>query len=204
MGLADIHDWLLRPTPWRQIGWLALGTLACVGAFALRGAVLEMGASAEPGRTPDGRWWYTPGEARTYLDALGPRGRALYAATQLSLDVVFPLLYGGLFAALLVRLLPDGFARWLVWAPVLMVAADLGENVLLASVASGRLAASPLPVQTAACLTLLKWSLFYVLAVVLALGSVAAVTGLRTQGAAPAEAAVHRAVPGGSAAGDLP
>jgi len=73
---------------------------------------------------------------------------------------VFPLVYGALFSALLLRVYPRPIAAWLVWIPLVTVAADLLENVTLAGLAwrfDGR--ASPIA-QVAAVATAGKTVLF--------------------------------------------
>ena len=55
----------------------------------------------------DARGWYTPPEAAALfdaLDALDANARLVYAATALTIDMVFPVAYGLLFAIVLLRL----------------------------------------------------------------------------------------------------
>src|SRR5688500_16592738 len=56
--------------------------------------------------TFDGRWAYTRAEARDLLEEMGPGNRWFYAVTQLSLDLVFPVLYNAFFAVLLFIVFP--------------------------------------------------------------------------------------------------
>ena len=55
--------------------------------------------------------------------------------TELTLDLVFPLLYGALFAAPLARLATPGWRRWLIALPVGAAGADLLENFTIAYLA---------------------------------------------------------------------
>jgi|SRR5947209_13254391 len=144
---------------WARIGLLWAGCVGCVVAFDLRQHVTRLEAGRDPGPVPDSRFFYTAAEATAYLDAIGPRGRELFADTQLTLDLLFPALYGGLFVSLVARLCPLRVARCAVWLPVAAVACDLGENVLLAAAArrfDGRV--SDLAAVAAYC-TAAKWVL---------------------------------------------
>jgi hypothetical protein len=108
----------------------------------------------------DSRIWYTPAEAHTFLDRIGAAGRRLYGVTQVTLDVLFPLAYGVLLAALIVRLYDPPYARVLVMIPLLTIAADLLENTVTAFLAFRfNRQASPLA-WTAARFTAAKWLLF--------------------------------------------
>ena len=76
----------------------------------------------------DGRLYYTPEEAAELLQLLGQRGRHLYAITQITLDLVFPLAYGALLAMAIVRLYSRKWASYLILFPLVAVVADLLEN----------------------------------------------------------------------------
>jgi hypothetical protein len=130
------HDWLTREGTWPRIGLLLVGCLGCMAGFALREQVTRLGAVRDPGPGLDARYWlYSPAEARDYFAHIGAAGRGLYVSTQLTLDVLLPLFYGGLLACLIARLGPPAFARTAVGLPVGAAAADLGENMLLAYLA---------------------------------------------------------------------
>lgn len=73
----------------------------------------------------------------TILGALGPPDRRLYAWSEVTLDLLFPLAYGALLIGLLRRVAPDR-ARWAgAWrrlaplVPVVAAGADLIENAAL-------------------------------------------------------------------------
>jgi hypothetical protein len=114
----------------------------CLALFNVRSAELERHAArtASPCpldslESPDSR---TGGYDAATLDALfncwGQQGRELYAKTQVSLDLVFPLAYGLLLGLLVLNLARAGQER-LVLVPLLALSADLGENLLLAGLA---------------------------------------------------------------------
>ncbi len=84
----------------------------------------------------DSRTWYTPADAAALfeaLDRLDANARAVYATTGLTIDMVFPVAYGLLFAILLVRL----FRTPLFLLPLTTAAADVLENATVAALALG-------------------------------------------------------------------
>ncbi len=83
----------------------------------------------------DVRLWYTPDDAQNLFEQIGEHGRRLYAITQLTLDLVFPFVYGFLFLAFVVHLYPAAQGRWLALVPLAGSAADLLENATTAHLA---------------------------------------------------------------------
>jgi hypothetical protein len=79
-------------------------------------------------RPPDVRFGYTPDELETLFHDWGAGGRRLYLVTQLTLDLVFPLVYGLLFACLIVRTCDESWGRWLCLLPLALIACDYLEN----------------------------------------------------------------------------
>jgi hypothetical protein len=131
------HSWyecLSQDASWWTIA-LVLGiTLVCVGLFSGRNDALRRISNIGREKLLDGRWWYSKADAAELLDKLGARGRGLYAATAVTLDLFFPFAYGLLFGLLLVRLWPRGQA-WLLLLPLVTVIADLLENLTIAILA---------------------------------------------------------------------
>ena len=85
----------------------------------------------------DRRQWYTPDQAAAVfaeLDRLDSGARQLYALTELTLDMAFPLAYGLLFAILLSRLFEGGGRLW-VLLPLVAAAADVLENLSISYLA---------------------------------------------------------------------
>jgi hypothetical protein len=133
----------------RPVGLSVLVALVVVFRFALfepRGAELirigEGQPAADDGKRaalelgpPDGRkGGYSPPELEQYAEALSAGGRERYVETQKAYDLVFPLVYGSLFAAGLAagwgrlgRTRPR--VRWLVAVPLAAMLADYGENL---------------------------------------------------------------------------
>jgi hypothetical protein len=127
--------------------------------LALRQFVLSREAQVDPGNVPDSRLWYTAADTRDYLGQIGPSGRCLYVATLLTLDLLMPVLYGGLLGYLIASLCSVGFGRRWVWVPVGAATADIGENILLAYLAATFDGGASRLTPVAACLTAAKWVL---------------------------------------------
>jgi hypothetical protein len=111
---------------WPVVALLFVAFVICSFGFQIEAQVLGY-----DNKIPDARFWYTPAEIRDLYEHMGEHGRNVYAATAMTLDVVFPLAYGGLFAALLAHVYSRHTARVLVSIPALTVLADLVENSLL-------------------------------------------------------------------------
>jgi hypothetical protein len=129
--------------------------------FPARGQRLEA-YLAYKANVLDARLYYTPGQAYRYFSDLGSPGRQLYAVSELTLDLFYPLLYGFFLSLLLAwihpRLSPE--RRFLSLLPLLPLAgalADLGENLNITVL----LLAYPIDlywlVYLADLFTLLKW-----------------------------------------------
>jgi hypothetical protein len=79
-------------------------------------------------KSPDATICLTHQDVANYLRDIGPDGRRLYAWTECSLDLVFPFIYTGLFAGLIIRSFPKRVADWLVALPLFALVGDLSEN----------------------------------------------------------------------------
>ena len=144
-----------RCATWR-IGVAALvGVVGCVAGLAWRQARL---AGLE---LLDGRGWYTPGEAAALFDALDrldASARVVYATTALTIDMVFPVSYGLLFAVLLFLLFRGGAPLYLL--PLAVALADALENITIAALALSYDGTSSPLAWLAAVFTLVKTMLF--------------------------------------------
>src|SRR4029453_12972164 len=86
--------------------------------------------------TPDSFWLgYTPAQVADFLRQIGPGGRALYAWTQLTLDVAFPIVYVVCIARPIARTAPPAIGPLLIWLPFAVAVFDLAENVATAYLA---------------------------------------------------------------------
>ncbi|MDE2744988.1 MAG: hypothetical protein OXI41_03225 [Chloroflexota bacterium] len=113
----------------RVVGAALLGLVASVAGLAWRGQRLE------GMELLDTRGWYTPDDAAALfgaLERLDGSAAAVYAITALTIDMLFPVCYGLLFALVLRRLLP-GPPLFLV--PLALALSDVLENATVAALA---------------------------------------------------------------------
>ena len=147
---ATVERWATRRTAVAAL----VGVVGCVAGLAWR--------STRLGRLDllDGRGWYTPEEASALFDALDrldAGASTVYAATALTIDMVFPACYGLLLAVLLFRLFPGGTPLYLL--PLAVAAADALENLTVAVLVLSH-DGSPSPLAWPATgFTLVKWIL---------------------------------------------
>ena len=139
----------------RRVGLGALaGVIACVAGLVWRHD--RLGGLA----LLDARGWYTPPEAAALfdaLDALDANARLVYATTALTIDMVFPVAYGLLFAIVLVRL----FRASLFVLPLALAVSDALENLTVAALALGHAGAPSAVAWLAAGFTLVKTVLIF-------------------------------------------
>ena len=158
---------LERCATWRVAAAALAGVVACVAGLVWR---QERLGGLE---LLDSRGWYTPAEAAALfdgLDRLDANARLVYAATGLTIDLVFPVAYGLLLAILLFRLFRGGVPLFLL--PLAMSAADVLENITVAALALSH-AGAPTPLAwLAAAFTLVKTVLIAVTAAALGVGTV--------------------------------
>jgi hypothetical protein len=128
---SRVYQMLVNSATWPRALLLFALFCLCVGVFELRSRALGYAH-----KVLDGRWrGYSPEDVRKFFEAIGEDGRRLYARTERSLDVAFPIIYGSLFATLLVLLYGRLGAKYLVLVPLLNVLFDFGENFTLSSLA---------------------------------------------------------------------
>ena len=146
-----IRPALQRLATRRVVALTALAALVCVAAFQWRDA--RLGGL----ELLDVRQWYTPDQAAALfgaLDRLDPRARAVYAWTEVSVDLIFPVAYGLLLALALLRLFEGGRPLYLL--PIAGAVADVLENVSIALLAATYDGAPSPWARVAAVFTLLK------------------------------------------------
>ena len=162
-----IYQRLEKLATWPGVGMLFVICMVLTIGFTLRQR--ELGLS-NPGL--DGRMWYTPEAASKFFQDIGKDGRQLYAATQLSLDVLFPLAYSSLMAVLLINLYaPAGGRTWTVLVPLLAALFDLAENVTVAGLALSYEGKEQPLARLAAVFTLTKTCLLFLSLGLIAVGA---------------------------------
>ena len=114
----------------------------------------------------DTRRWYTPQDVSQLFNDIGPK-RFTYAVTELTLDVIFPLSYGLLFAILLINTSGPRY-DWLLFFPWLTVTFDLLENIIISTMAF-TFDGSVTPLAWAAAVCTFSKSLMFLLSLVIVL-----------------------------------
>lgn len=94
-----IYNLLERTASWPIVALLFVLFVICAQGFELRRKSLGY-----ENTSLDSSFWYSPNDARDFFNAIGERGRHIYATTQVTLDLFFPLIYGTLFAALIINI----------------------------------------------------------------------------------------------------
>jgi hypothetical protein len=126
----SLHSSLERFATWPAVALLFILFIMCAEGFELRRKSLGY-----ENRALDGRFWYSPDDASDFLRAIGEHGRRIYAVTELTLDILFPLVYGTLFAALIIHVYARESGKFLVLVPLLAVVFDVLENITTAYLA---------------------------------------------------------------------
>jgi hypothetical protein len=116
---------------WRGILFLLAILIFCLFGFKWRSRQLKLDADH---KLLDSRFWYSPNEVRDFFDFLGEKLN-LYALTQVTLDFIFPITYGFIFAILTTLLYSEGVSQKIIVVPLLATIFDLGENFILAYLA---------------------------------------------------------------------
>jgi len=159
--LDRLYDFVERQAKWSVAALLVVILLLAQQAFIGRRSAI--GPQFE---LLDGRRWYTPVQAAQLFDELG-EGRALYAITELTVDVIYPLAYGLLFGILLVRTWGPRYI-WMLAFPLFTVVFDLLENILISYLIFS-FAGDPSWVSWAAAVCTLLKSIFFLISIVLVL-----------------------------------
>jgi len=103
--------------------------------FPMRHSRLES-IAGYPLRVFDTRLSYTPSQVSELASDISESGRQLYAVTEVTLDLAFPLLYTTWLSVLLALSLPKAWPSWpgaehFILLPFLGLLGDLAENICL-------------------------------------------------------------------------
>jgi hypothetical protein len=166
-----IYQQLDRFATWPVFILLLVLCGLCLLGFQWRAKALNERAGGKEIVTFDGRYAYTPEEARDLLEMMGERGRPFYAVTQMTLDLVFPLVYGSLFLIMIFRLYGD--PGYLLLVPVIASVADLLENFTNTYLAlSYQQGSVPSLARFSSICTRVKWSGFTISVILVFIGIV--------------------------------
>jgi hypothetical protein len=128
--MRTVYGWYSFVANPAVIALLFVGYLLCTVGFSLRSHFLGLA-----NEVPDAHPWYSREELQSLLEHFGPDHRPIYALTECSLDLVFPLIYASLFAGLIAHVYPCRAARWLLAFPLVAMVCDLSENFHFAHLA---------------------------------------------------------------------
>jgi hypothetical protein len=128
--MQRLYEQLNKLTNRYAFAWLLVGIVVCNLGFAWRSA--KFGSEK---KLLDARFWYSQTEAQEFLNDLEPGGRNLYAATELTLDILYPLVYTATLGVLMLWLYPENVAKKLLVLPMMGGGFDLPENIQLAFLA---------------------------------------------------------------------
>ena len=175
----------------RGFSILAIVSLICLSGFQWRANRFNLGAE---NKLLDSRFWYTPEDVQKFFECIDTikinidivkTGLDLYAVTQVSLDLLFPIVYGTLFAVLIIFLykarsfkrfkiqrvtllkltltlpkeivIPRFKLSHLILIPTLAIIGDFGENFITVFLAWSYPNVSSSLVWLASVFTLVKW-----------------------------------------------
>src|SRR5262245_2557775 len=121
--LDVLHARFMALATWPLIALLVAAYILIQLAFDKRAEFLGTEPSVPDVRTRG----YTPQDIACLIRTWGPDKARLYAITQVTLDLVFPVVYGLLFATLMAQVYSSGYWRLFVLLPLIAVVTDLGE-----------------------------------------------------------------------------
>jgi hypothetical protein len=161
--LERIIERLERTASGRRVLLLAIALVCFGGAFrVMGGAIAEQ--SKEVTDLLDGRLFYAREEVYPTLDKLGPDGRKLYFLNEVTLDLVFPVVYTLLLSQGILYFRKKAGSQWEGWRylallPFFVMACDYTENGTIVTMISLFPDASPVLAQVASLATTTKWVL---------------------------------------------
>ena len=167
-------------------GWIILIFLILTGFF---NAVIlsQVGAKLQElsgGTGPiDLQFFYTPEKAYSMIQSYGEQGRGLYRIVELTIDVVYPIVYTLFFSLTITWLFQYGFAKHskmqkLNLVPFAAMLSDLLENLSIVTMISIVPNQPPILAWAATCFTSLKWTLAGVGALLVIIGIVVCIIKL--------------------------
>lgn len=128
--LDSLYKTLEKKATWALVTFLFIAYLFCTAGFDWRSD--KFGTENSP---LDTRFLYDPLFVKSLFSRLGAEKLKIYAITELTLDVVFPLVYVSLLVFLIIRVFPRGKAKYLILLPILGGLFDLSENFSVAFLA---------------------------------------------------------------------
>ena len=109
--------------------------------------------------------WYSPATALEHITAYTEPGRKLYLLAEWTADLIYPPVYGFMFAGILYKL---GAGRWST-LPVYTVLVDYTENIFISIMLTSFPNFSPAVAQVGSTVTSVKW-LFFAVTILMVVG----------------------------------
>lgn len=124
------QPWFQTATSWTVFWILFVILILCGQGFKLRDTTLGVD------ETPDSIFRYDEKYLHKFFRVIKDDGCQFYAFTELTLDMLFPCVYGSMFFILLWKLLDSfSYRKLLLLLPMLSVIADVLENLALSYLA---------------------------------------------------------------------
>ncbi len=187
------HAWT---TGWRVLFLFILNVVMTGYIMPVASAILALAANNSV-LPLDLLFFYTPAEAFAMLDKYGAAGRALYLKIELTVDLLYPIIYTLFFGLLISWLFQRAFPadskmqKWNV-VPVGAWFFDLLENVGIVTMLAMYPSQPILPAWITMLLGLLKWALVFLSIGLVLVGSVrAAMNRFRKQAADSGAESTH-------------
>lgn len=132
-SLNDLYELIAKISNLKGILTLILGFALLSILLWWRAKKLNLGPQNQ---ILDSRWSYTSHEVQEFFKNLEPKGVELYKWTEITVDGIFPFIYGALCATFIVLLYSTEVARILILFPAFTTLTDLGENLTIFALAS--------------------------------------------------------------------
>lgn len=171
--LKKIAHMLDRLSKGKTLVLLFAAGLALIFLFQVRNHHLEQ-LSGKSRPTLDGKLYYSPDSAFAIIDSLGEKGRNFYALTELTLDLIFPIIYSLLLSLLIIYLFkrPRKYKHYqlLGFIPFVGFFADILENASIVGMAYSYPDKNTLVAGAASTFTCIKWISLMTSAVIIVIG----------------------------------
>lgn len=168
--VSKLHQFVSRFATWPVTSLLFIGFVLCTLGFTARS---ERFAGKPPAL--DVRYWYAPLDVKDLFDKLGEADLNYYAVTEVTLDLAFPFIYGGLLLIMIYRLFEPKVAQLLLLVPLVGMIADLVENASVALMAWTYTGPAPGFASVASVFTLTKNVLIRLAMVIVLVGGIRAI-----------------------------
>ncbi|MEO7175319.1 MAG: hypothetical protein ABIV51_05680 [Saprospiraceae bacterium] len=113
---------------------------------------------------------FDPQKTLAMVEAYGAEGRAYYARTEVTADILYPLIYSILFSIILMILYRNRSLRWTAKIPFLVLIFDFCENIFIVSLLINYPQQSLALANFCEAFKLLKWICFGLILLFMSIG----------------------------------